>query len=343
MKKPQKASANRAFTLVELLVVISIIGLLIAVLVPAISAVRDSAKVVATTSQFGALDQGLEMYRGEQNLGGAYPPSAGDSTADPFAIADPGGTSGNTLNTPISGASLLAHALLGADRLGPPGFVDIDNDGDWSDDTHQGDGGAYEIDATTGEAVRTRYGGGTGFVSPKLAAKTRTFHSLYSDDVIVAAEADLIAATGPGDQLFFVDEWDRPILYYKANKAARFMAGSRQDNQPTVYRQEDNGIITGSDGGALSGRLGVDFGASADAHGHRHFIGEVTAPGFNPQTDDVLTDLTYEHSFARFIFDPQSRARNAPVRKDSYLLISPGPDAIYGNEDDVTNWTRVTE
>jgi len=56
-----------------------------------------------------------------------------------------------------------------------------------------------------------------------------------------------------------------------------------------------------------------------------------------------LTDTAYDHSFLRFILDASVKARATPVQKDSYLLISAGPDARYGTDDDVLNWTRKTD
>jgi hypothetical protein len=53
--------------------------------------------------------------------------------------------------------------------------------------------------------------------------------------------------------------------------------------------------------------------------------------------------VNYANSFARFILDASVKARPTPVQKDTYLLISAGPDAIYGSDDDVINWTRKTD
>ncbi len=62
---------NRAFTLVELLVVIGIIALLISFLMPALSRVRDSAKAVQCASNLRQLHMGVLMYAGESK--GFYP------------------------------------------------------------------------------------------------------------------------------------------------------------------------------------------------------------------------------------------------------------------------------
>jgi hypothetical protein len=45
-------------------------------------------------------------------------------------------------------------------------------------------------------------------------------------------------------------------------------------------------------------------------------------------------------SFEHFIWDKTVTARPTPVNKDKYLLISAGPDGLYGNTDDVTNFGK---
>jgi prepilin-type N-terminal cleavage/methylation domain-containing protein len=60
------------FTLVELMVVISIIGLLVTLLVPVVSSARLIAAKAATTKTIKDLSMGLENYKGDF---GEYPPS----------------------------------------------------------------------------------------------------------------------------------------------------------------------------------------------------------------------------------------------------------------------------
>lgn len=73
-------STRKAFTLVELLVVIGIIAVLIAVLLPALQRAREAGRQIACASNLRQLGQALAMYAAENRNS---PPIAETSTADP--------------------------------------------------------------------------------------------------------------------------------------------------------------------------------------------------------------------------------------------------------------------
>jgi prepilin-type N-terminal cleavage/methylation domain-containing protein len=68
-----KASPTRGFTLVELLVVIAIIGILVALLLPAVQAAREAARRTRCANNLKQLSLAMAEY--EEKLGG-FPPAA---------------------------------------------------------------------------------------------------------------------------------------------------------------------------------------------------------------------------------------------------------------------------
>ena len=99
MQVKNKSSRRKAFTIVELLTVMSIIIILIGLLVPALNQVKRYAKEVKQHAQFHSIDVAMELYETEHD---GYPPS-GQLGSD---------------NVAYCGAMKLAEAMVGQDLSG---------------------------------------------------------------------------------------------------------------------------------------------------------------------------------------------------------------------------------
>ena len=78
--------AARGFTLVELLVVISIIGMLVALLLPAIQAARESARRTQCISNLRQVGLAIDQYVDRQGARGKFPDCANFTTTVPTEL-----------------------------------------------------------------------------------------------------------------------------------------------------------------------------------------------------------------------------------------------------------------
>ncbi|MBW3598260.1 MAG: DUF1559 domain-containing protein, partial [Planctomycetes bacterium] len=68
-------SPRRGFSFVELLLVVTVIGILVALLLPAVQAAREAARRITCAKNLSQLILAVNNY---QNLHGLYPPGTSD-------------------------------------------------------------------------------------------------------------------------------------------------------------------------------------------------------------------------------------------------------------------------
>jgi prepilin-type N-terminal cleavage/methylation domain-containing protein len=353
---------RRGFSLVELLTVIFIIGLLIAILVPSLSAARNAAKKMTTAKEIDSVKVGLEMFKNENGPDfpqtNGYPPSfahppirEGDKKYDfqpelgefPFLQ--------DNSKPAVTGAHWLPAMLMGVDKLGYIKKSSVPN----KDDLRVKPNLWYTPDPLAdGKSVLTRGGPYVDLAMP--TRKTKDLPGRANPNFPPPPFWDKIQ-----ELPVVVDAFDQPILYYAANSHGRtsnmvadihptdnnYPGGPQQEGPPFYYHQ-DNAPFTGT--GTTDALRGWDFGNS----GAKHTIALSGADHTAADLRDVDVPEKRE-TFARYIVDrklyrdfenlqspPPPTTPLRPVNAESYLLISAGVDGRYGTNDDVSNlppWT----
>lgn len=294
-----------AFTIVELLTVMSIIVILMSLLVPSLAMVKRYAREVRQRAQFHAIDAALELFQSSED---GYPDSGelGGDGAD------------------YCGAMKLCEAMVGQDLMG------FHPDSHFRSDLEDGQGNLlYDQDPISPaddpnpQNLAARKG---PYLQLENANAYRLWH-LYGQGNTGPAFG------GDSEDLFVLcDEYARvtnketgkkvgmPILYYKADPAGNLHdpnvspSGGLPFGIRNFYDYRDNHELLrlGKPWNPTSTEKHPLFQASAEREGERFYR--------------VTKNTNIKIRMGR------------PYREDSYILISAGYDGLYGTEDDIFNF-----
>ncbi|MBA7682961.1 hypothetical protein ES703_91317 [subsurface metagenome] len=303
----KKLNYRRAFTIVELLTVMSIIMLLISLLVPSLNRVRRYALRVNQRHQFRSLDVALELFYSEWE---SYPDSG----------------QFDQLGLNYCGAMKLCEAMVGQDLLG---FH--------PDSRFRQDGFNLTLDQPDLYPARRI----PTPLQPVIIDSQRERHGLYLNlenanayrmgDIYDEGEVESIFGRETPTLPVLCDVYPTtmhretgrnvgmPILYYLANASNLLHEYSTvpEEIAQNIYDYRDNIDLI---------NLGLPWDAA-----HTHPMAE---SGLTPDGKTAAPALFYENTRNRdFVID---RPHNA----ESYILMSAGFDGLYGTVDDVFNFDR---
>jgi len=310
MKPVAKATRHRrAFTIVELLTVMSIIVILIGLLVPALNKVKQYATNVKQKAQFHSIEAALELF--DSQFGG-YP----DSSYSP---------PGDTGQLGYCGAQKLCEAMMGQDLMG---FH--------PDSVFRSDGTALRALATGATVSVALYSPSTiparpGAFLPLENANAYPVHQLYTQPGNLDYRKDSLPANANW-HFVLCDVYNRvtnnetgkkvgmPVLYYKANTSRQLHDLTNPNNPDNIYNWIDNAELL---------RLGMPFDSAARPHRLLSFAADATT-GAPAETEGMR--------FYWNIRNDRVSSISRPFRADSYILISAGWDGEYGTADDICNF-----
>lgn len=265
MKSNVKQSNKKAaFTIVELLTVMSIIVILIGLLVPALNKVRQYAYEVKQKAQFHSIDAAIELFNSQFD---DYPPS---DARDPD-------------NAYYCGAMKLCEAMMGRDLMG---FH--------PDSTFRASGlsstGVNLYPPSSDPLFQNSRTARKGPFLPLENANAYQLRDLYAE----------LGPFGTGDSFVLCDVFRRvthlqsgqkvgmPILYYKANTANTLHDIDNPSNTQNIYDFRDNQDLL---------MLGKPFDTGPDSTPHRLAIDPTNPePGYrfymNITNDKMLATTT---------------------------------------------------
>ncbi len=304
----KKFSNGAGFTITEVLTAVAIMALLIGILLPAMTYVRNTAKETMQKAQIGTIEMALTAFRNDY---GDYPPSYWRRIGAPTWPSTPD----------YCGAQKLAEALLGWDLLGFHPDSDWQADG-WNNEPYWSGGIEYASDMYFFYDTNsvTDMGKRKGPYLELASANAFTLSQLFGTVATPLNRDRFMLCDVFGVKTVTLANGETvkagtPILYYKANTSSKTISDPAVASYNRIYDVRDNFPI-------------VALGRVTDQEPHP--LG-FTTPYSVFYGDPAIPALGY-------IQDPKVEAQPWPYRPDSYILISAGVDGLYGTPDDITNF-----
>jgi prepilin-type N-terminal cleavage/methylation domain-containing protein len=297
---------RKAFTIIELIVVLSVIALLVSALAPALNKIKEHARSLAQRAQFRNIEMGLEGWANDHDFD--YPDSNSEITASGSVV----------------GAQKLCEALLGRDLKG---FDPKSSWNPWKDQNNP------DIYSTTTKGRIEPYAEITklqAFQFGQLWADTNpdspypgncddqgNVNSAYKPCYLLTDHFKRKSIRLPAGNSVRVGS---PILYYKANDRFKALTTAAPASQ-SIFNFTDNAPL-------------MQYGQLNDELKKHPFYAAYTASGSqsNPR---LWVEALLAPSPAPT--DQGGVLEGTPYNKDSFILLSAGPDGLYGTKDDIWN------
>lgn len=333
------------FTLLELLVVLGIILLLISILIPTVSKVKTHAQTAAVKAEISNIAGAIERFnQQEHQFPGPLPDdwlyTAGRSAGTKPPITLAAGATGTLDASHITQEENLLLGLLGGLEPGPVANQYV------FDPSLIGHGG-IKI-GVSGQRMQP-------FMSDDPKIRSPYTGKAYTDETNISADDSSIPE--------FVDTYPNPmpILYLRAHIGA---TGVIRNNVPETAGNPRMQYDLSDIYPYTSKAIGVGKTISPKEYykgGAQSSPPAGTLPhGLQTVNDDYGADTmqkgngkyTYPFDAVPYLLNPSvpvpPTAKSANVggtarAKDTYILISAGPDRVYGTRDDVCSFGSVTE
>jgi type II secretory pathway pseudopilin PulG len=312
-----KMNNRKAFTIVELIIVVTVIALMLGILLPAVSTIRTKAKETAQKAQFATIDMALEAFKQDY---GDYPPSG-----------EYEGSNSDLSDRVYCGAQKLTEALLGWDLAGFHPKTNWRRDGytgtvvplvsgidaydpcraDLLDKTRtlkERKGPYLEVAKTPVFRLGNSPGANDGLYNPATNANFAFFDSTVPNYVICDVfGVKKLTISGK------IVTAGTPVLYYRANTNYKVLTCIPKDAPESMYNFNDNidllnlGILPNA---TSSHKLATDTMWFCDP---KYKISDTKVPAI-------------------------SNIKSWPNRPDTYILLSAGADHEFGTNDDILNF-----